>query len=176
MRRGFVSGCGVSTAPSMSISSRVCEWLLICQRHSANKISVNNVTGSNLIECDQLVLKEMGIKKIGDRVRIFVAIKQLRTKALGNTKKRMRDSIAALEANSRPGYTPYTPSTSDSPRRRERPHPTPPADKRYSRVLDPSALANFQADLANHRPSSPLADAARRYGNTSFTQSIWNIQ
>ncbi|KAL8655866.1 MAG: hypothetical protein Q9210_000622 [Variospora velana] len=137
---------------------------------------LNNVTGSNLIECDQLVLKEMGIKKIGDRVRIFVAIKQLRTKAIGNTRKRMRDSIAALEANSRPGYTPYTPSTGGSPRHRERPHPTPPADKRYSRVLDPSALANFQTDLANHRPSSPLAESARRYGNMSPTESIRNAQ
>lgn len=137
---------------------------------------MNNVTGSNLIECDQLVLKEMGIKKIGDRVRIFVAIKQLRTKAIGNTKKRMRDSIAALEANSRPGYTPYTPSSGGSPRHRERPHPTPPADKRYSRVLDPSALANFQADMANHRPSSPLAESARRYGNMSPTDSIRDFQ
>ncbi|KAL8829479.1 MAG: hypothetical protein Q9170_006151 [Blastenia crenularia] len=132
-------------------------------------------TTVSLIECDQLVLKEMGIKKIGDRVRIFVAIKQLRTKAMGNAKKRMRDSIAALEANSRPGYTPYTPSTGGSPRHRERPHPTPPADKRFSRILDPSALANFQADLANQRPSSPLVDSARRYGNMSPTESIRNL-
>lgn len=51
---------------------------------------VNNVTGSNLIECDQNVLKEMGIKKIGDRVRIFIGIKQLRTKAVGNQRKRNR--------------------------------------------------------------------------------------
>lgn len=151
---------------------RVCEWLrsINCAQYE-HLFKVNNVNGSNLIECDQLVLKEMGIKKIGDRVRIFVAIKQLRTKALGNTKKRMRDSIAALEANSRPGYTPYTPSMSDSPRRRERPHPTPPADKRYSRVLDPSALANFQADLANHRPGSPLADTARSQPSSARTTS-----
>ncbi|KAL8987137.1 MAG: hypothetical protein Q9177_003630 [Variospora cf. flavescens] len=156
---------------------RVCEWLrsINCAQYE-QLFKVNNVTGSNLIECDQLVLKEMGIKKIGDRVRIFVAIKQLRTKAIGNTKKRMRDSIAALEANSRLGYTPYTPSTGGSPRHRERPHPTPPAEKRYSRVLDPSALANFQADLANHRPSSPLAESARRYGNMSPTESIRNAQ
>ncbi len=32
----------------------------------------------------------MGVKKIGDRVRIFIAVKQLRTKALGNLKKRNR--------------------------------------------------------------------------------------
>ncbi|KAL9002927.1 MAG: hypothetical protein Q9188_004182 [Gyalolechia gomerana] len=156
---------------------RVCEWLrsINCVQYE-HLFKANNVTGSNLIECDQLVLKEMGIKKIGDRVRIFVAIKQLRTKAIGSSKKRMRDSIAALEANSRPGYTPYTPSSGGSPRHRERPHPTPPADKRYSRVLDPFALANFHADLANHRPSSPLADSARRYENPSPTVNIRNIQ
>lgn len=40
----------------------------------------NNFTGDNLLECDQKMLQEMGIKKVGDRVRIFVAIKQLRSK------------------------------------------------------------------------------------------------
>ncbi|KAL8736980.1 MAG: hypothetical protein Q9181_002148 [Wetmoreana brouardii] len=155
---------------------RVCEWLrsINCAQYE-QLFKVNNVNGSNLIECDQLVLKEMGIKKIGDRVRIFVAIKQLRTKTIGSHRKRMRDSVAALEANSRPGYNPYTPSSAGSPRhQRERPHPTPPADKRYSRVLDPSVLANFQADIANHRPSSPLADIARRYGNMSPTNTVRN--
>ncbi|CAO1603923.1 ATP binding [Xanthoria calcicola] len=169
---------GAYESPETAVRSwderRVCEWLrsINCAQYE-HLFKLNNVTGSNLIECDQLVLKEMGIKKIGDRVRIFVAIKQLRTKALGHTRKRMRDSIAALEANSRPGYTP---SSAGSPRARERPHPTPPADKRYSRVLDPSALANFQADMANHRPSSPLAESARRYGNMSPTESIRNNQ
>ncbi|KAI4263262.1 MAG: hypothetical protein L6R42_001588 [Xanthoria sp. 1 TBL-2021] len=169
---------GAYESPDTAVRSwderRVCEWLrsINCAQYE-QLFKLNNVTGSNLIECDQLVLKEMGIKKIGDRVRIFVAIKHLRTKALGHTRKRMRDSIAALEANSRPGYTP---SSAGSPRARERPHPTPPADKRYSRVLDPSALANFQADMANHRPSSPLAESARRYGNMSPTESIRNNQ
>jgi len=51
---------------------------------------VNNFNGDNLLECDQTVLKDMGVKKIGDRVRIFIAVKQLRTKALGNLKKRNR--------------------------------------------------------------------------------------
>lgn len=162
--------------PNTNSSSRVHRRFPRRLRHPANNHAANNVTGSNLIECDQLVLKEMGIKKIGDRVRIFVAIKQLRTKAIGNNRKRMRDSIAALEANSRPAYVPYTPSSGSSPRHRERPHPTPPAEKRYSRVLDPSALANFQADLANHRPSSPLAESARRYENMSPTETTLDIQ
>ncbi|KAI4194904.1 MAG: hypothetical protein LQ346_003595 [Caloplaca aetnensis] len=174
----FSEGCEPSdTAVRSWDERRVGEWLrsINCSQYE-HLFRSNNVTGSNLIECDQLVLKEMGIKKIGDRVRMFVAIKQLRTKAIGNTKKRMRDSITSLEANNRPGYTPYTPSSGGSPRHRERPHPTPPADKRYSRVLDPSALANFQAELANHRPSSPLAESARRYEPLSPTESKRNFQ
>ena len=138
-------------------------------------ISVNNVTGSNLIECDQVVLKEMGIKKIGDRVRIFVAIKQLRTRALGAQRKRTRDSIAALDSRS----TPYTPSSSGSPRHntaRER-LPTPStgttASNRYSRQFDPTAFESFRANENKARPSSPLAEPdqrglrAQRYGGMS---------
>lgn len=49
--------------------------------------TANNFNGDNLLECDQKILQEIGIKKIGDRVRIFVAIKQLRNKALINRKK-----------------------------------------------------------------------------------------
>lgn len=40
------------------------------------------------MECDQKILQEMGIKKIGDRVRIFVAVKQLRNKAVTNRKQK----------------------------------------------------------------------------------------
>lgn len=40
------------------------------------------------MECDQKILQEMGIKKIGDRVRIFVAIKQLRNKSVANRKQK----------------------------------------------------------------------------------------
>ncbi|MCJ1275580.1 ATP binding [Puttea exsequens] len=142
-------------------------------------IAVNNVTGSNLIECDQLVLKEMGIKKIGDRVRIFVAIKHLRTKAVGNHKKRNRDSLAALD--NRQLHTPYTPSsTSRSPRDfaqpRERTHPES-SRKRWSQQVDISALESFNA--ANGRPSSPLAESdgikglrAQRHGGMSPLSTV----
>ena len=126
----------------------------------------NNVTGNNLIECDQAVLKEMGIKKIGDRVRIFVGIKGLRNKAVGNHKKRNRDSMAALD--SRPIDTP---SSSGSPR-----HFNPARDRnlvnrRYSRQVDPAALADYTN--FNGRPSPPLTQLegnnvrSQRYGNIS---------
>ncbi|KAI9831362.1 MAG: ATP binding [Thelocarpon superellum] len=90
---------------------RVAEWL-----HSINcgqyeqLFKANNFNGDNLLECDQAVLKELGIKKIGDRVRIFVAIKGLRNKAYAKQRKRNRDSFAALD------NTAYTPSSSGSPR------------------------------------------------------------
>ena len=50
----------------------------------------NNITGDNLLEMDKAVLQEMGIEKIGDRVRLFLGIKKLRTKAYANLKKRNR--------------------------------------------------------------------------------------
>ena len=138
-------------------------WLLYSQRLTLS--TVNNVTGNNLIECDQLVLKEMGIKKIGDRVRIFVAIKQLRTKAVGNHKKRNRDSLAALD--NRQVHTPYTPSSSStrSPRdfnsTRDRPHAESSGTKRWSQQVDLSALDNYHAANGNPRPNSPLAESER---------------
>ncbi|KAJ5381299.1 Protein kinase byr2 [Penicillium cataractarum] len=58
----------------------------------------NNFNGDNLIECDQKILQEMGIKKVGDRVRIFVAIKQLRNKAMINPRQKNMNTLAALEA------------------------------------------------------------------------------
>ncbi len=103
---------------------------------------VNHVTGNNLIECDQVVLKEMGIKKIGDRVRIFVAIKQLRTRAIGNHKKRTRDSIAALDNNLR--LQPYTPSSSGSPWQSSTSRPL--DNRRRSRIIESSALEPYHTE------------------------------
>jgi mitogen-activated protein kinase kinase kinase len=58
---------------------------------------VNNFNGDNLLECDQAVLKELGIKKIGDRVRIFVAIKTLRTRTY--SKQWRRNRVCLLLSN-----------------------------------------------------------------------------
>ncbi|PRQ71551.1 hypothetical protein AAT19DRAFT_10409, partial [Rhodotorula toruloides] len=38
----------------------------------------NDIRGSVLLEVDQLALKEMGVRSVGDRVKICVAIKGLR--------------------------------------------------------------------------------------------------
>jgi mitogen-activated protein kinase kinase kinase len=116
----------------------------------------NNVTGDSLLECDQRILSDMGIKKIGDRVRINVAIKQLRNKSSLLRTQRNRDSLAVLE-----GYA-ITPSSSDSPRANG-PRSQNGSAKRFSRQLDPSVLQNFNSASTGFkigsRPSSPLADA-----------------
>lgn len=136
-----------------------------------NLNSVNNVTGNNLIECDQAVLKEMGVKKIGDRVRIFVGIKALRNKAVGNQKKRNRDSLAGLDSR-----TVYTPSSSGSPRHfnssRDRAQV---GSRRISRYGD--QLDNMSTSSSVGRPSSPLAELdgrtrAHRYGNLSPMENL----
>ncbi|KAL8826211.1 MAG: hypothetical protein Q9170_007488 [Blastenia crenularia] len=82
----------------------VCEWLrtINCTQYE-QAFKINNITGSSLIECDQVLLREMGIKKIGDRIRMSVAIKQLRTKATSEVDKPMGGSIAALQS------TPHVP-------------------------------------------------------------------
>jgi mitogen-activated protein kinase kinase kinase len=70
---------------------RVCDWLhSINCGHYEKLFKKNNINGENLLEMDKAVLQEMGIEKVGDRVKLFVQIKKLRTKAYANQKKRNR--------------------------------------------------------------------------------------
>ena len=72
---------------------RVCDWLRGIKCGDYEKLfRKNNINGENLLEMDKAVLQEMGIDKIGDRVRLFLAIKKLRTRAYANQKKRNRVS------------------------------------------------------------------------------------
>jgi hypothetical protein len=74
---------------------RVCDWLRSVNCAEYEKLfRKNNINGENLLEMDKAVLQEMGIDKIGDRVRLFLGIKKLRTKAYANQKKRNRVSAA----------------------------------------------------------------------------------
>lgn len=73
---------------------RVCDWLISVNCGDYEKLfRKNNINGENLLEMDKAVLQEMGIDKIGDRVRLFLQIKKLRTKAYANLKKRNRVSL-----------------------------------------------------------------------------------
>jgi mitogen-activated protein kinase kinase kinase len=72
---------------------RVCEYLRSVKCAEYEKLfRKNHINGENLLEMDKEVLKEMGIDKVGDRVRLFLGIKKLRTKAYANLKKRNRVS------------------------------------------------------------------------------------
>jgi mitogen-activated protein kinase kinase kinase len=76
---------------------QVCDWLQSVNCGDYEKIfRKNNINGENLLEMDKNVLQEMGIDKIGDRVRLFLGIKKLRTKAYANQKKRNRASVLHL--------------------------------------------------------------------------------
>lgn len=72
---------------------QVCEYLrsVKCGDYE-NIFRKNHINGENLLEMDKEVLKEMGIDKVGDRVRLFLCIKKLRTKTFANQKKRNRVS------------------------------------------------------------------------------------
>ncbi len=70
---------------------RVCEYLRTVKCGEYEKLfRKNHINGENLLEMDKEVLKEMGIEKVGDRVRLFLGIKKLRTRAYANQKKRNR--------------------------------------------------------------------------------------
>ncbi len=137
---------------------KVGDWLhsIRCGQYE-QLFRANNFNGDNLLECDQKILQEMGIKKIGDRVRIFVAIKKLRNKSAILRDTRNRDSIAQL------GEQAHTPSSSDSQRGLPTRSNAPGGSRRFSRQIDSAALQNYAAANAAglkspSRPSSPLAE------------------
>lgn len=168
MKSGLANGCGVLIVLNMNSSSKVCVYPVARKafrriRAQADRPKVNNVTGGNLIECDQAVLKEMGIKKIGDRVRIFVAIKALRTRAVGNSKKRTRDSIAFMDDKI---LKPYTPTSSNSPR-----NPLGSAGvrgglngRRTSAIIGGEIIQDYHRTNGDGRPNSPYLEDQRVRG------------
>ncbi|OAX78599.1 STE/STE11 protein kinase [Emergomyces africanus] len=140
--------------------AKVIDWLhsIRCGQYEA-LFKANHFSGDNLLDCDQKILQEMGIKKIGDRVRIFVAIKQLRNKNVSNRKKRNRDSLAALDSIQ------FTPPSSDSPRPANSRQQAG-GNRRWSRQFDPPSLTGYNSSYnpsgrTSSRPSSPPADSDR---------------
>ena len=70
---------------------RVCDYLRSVKCGDYEKLfRKNHINGENLLEMDKEVLKEMGIDKVGDRVRLFLGIKKLRTKTYASQKRRNR--------------------------------------------------------------------------------------
>ncbi|GAP86446.2 putative ste ste11 protein kinase protein [Rosellinia necatrix] len=121
---------------------QVCEYLRSVKCGEYEKLfRKNNINGENLLEMDKEVLKEMGIDKVGDRVRLFLGIKKLRTKAYANQKRRNRDSFAMLDSQ-------YTPSSAS-------PRPPNSGARSIPKRMNPSIEVAKPAS----RPNSPLHTA-----------------
>lgn len=56
----------------------------------------NNINGENLMDMDQAMLKEMGIKKIGDRVRIGAQAKVFRNNVYKRASKRSINRVSRV--------------------------------------------------------------------------------
>ncbi|PSN69141.1 MAP kinase-like protein [Corynespora cassiicola Philippines] len=157
---------------------KVGDWLkrINCAQY-VELFKQNHINGENLMEMDQTHLKDMGIKKVGDRVRIGSQAKQLRNKEYKKASKRTsnRQSLAMLDNAA------YTPPSSGSPRplHSARSGPTSSRDKRISRQFTGSDLNFSYGSKSPSRPSSPMVDQEnrgglqpRRYGGTSSPKEV----
>lgn len=66
----------------------------ILRRPLSLTLADNNINGEVLMEIDQSHLKDMGIKKIGDRVRIGSQAKRFRNKEYRRTSKRNSNRVS----------------------------------------------------------------------------------
>lgn len=75
---------------------RVGDWLrsINCGQY-VDIFRRNNINGENLMDIDQATLKEMGIKKIGDRVRIGAQAKVFRSNVYKRTSKRHINRVSS---------------------------------------------------------------------------------
>ncbi|PHH62942.1 hypothetical protein CDD81_6575 [Ophiocordyceps australis] len=142
---------------------KVCDYLRGLNCGDYDKLfKKNHINGENLLELDKQVLGEMGIDKVGDRVRLFLAIKKLRTRAYANQKKRNRDSFAGLDVYSQSAFGGDSARSSSS-----RATPTSASNKRYSRQIDMSApletarQARFPTSIGHSTPSAGGSSSSR---------------
>lgn len=97
--------------------SRVADWLSTVNSSTyANVFVDNHINGDALLECDQQALKELGVTKVGDRIRIHVAIKTLRSKCFGITRPvSITSLLAASPRPHSPGVSPTSGTFAGTP-------------------------------------------------------------
>ena len=73
---------------------RVAEWLrtINCSQY-VELFIVNNINGANLMELDRSHLRDMGIKKVGDQIRIASQVKKFRDKETHRLSKRNTNRV-----------------------------------------------------------------------------------
>lgn len=81
--------------------SRVGDWLrsIGCGQY-VDLFRKNNINGENLLDMDQAMLKEMGIKKLGDRVRIGAQAKVFRNNVYKRSSKRSINRVSGVTRRS----------------------------------------------------------------------------
>lgn len=80
--------------------ARVGEWLrsINCGQY-VDMFRKNNINGENLMDMDQQMLKEMGIRKIGDRVRIGAQAKVFRNNVYKKASIKSKNRVRLTTAN-----------------------------------------------------------------------------
>lgn len=161
--------------------ARVGDWLrsINCGQY-ADVFRKNHINGENLMDMDQATLKEMGIKKLGDRVRIGAQAKVFRNNVYKRTSKRNINRVSMVDMHKLPtttdlasqhslatldGNTQLTPPSSGSPRplHSARVANTTRAEKRMSRQLNGDVnYTAFPGARVPSRPNSPLIDQENR--------------
>ncbi|RKP06052.1 kinase-like domain-containing protein [Thamnocephalis sphaerospora] len=74
---------------------RVASWLAENQfGHYADAFIENDVNGEVLVELNNTLLKELGVRTVGERVKILVALKRLRQACVNATRRALQDELA----------------------------------------------------------------------------------
>jgi mitogen-activated protein kinase kinase kinase len=73
---------------------RVAEWLrsINCSQY-IELFTANNINGSNLMELDRTSLREMGVHKVGDQIRIATQAKAFRTQVYKRASMAVRNMV-----------------------------------------------------------------------------------
>ncbi|EAS30536.3 STE/STE11 protein kinase [Coccidioides immitis RS] len=169
----FSEGCDGFDSVRLWDEKKVADWLhsIRCGQYEAI-FKANHFNGDNLLDCDQKILQEMGIKKVGDRVRISVAVKQLRTKSVSSRKKKNRDSFVALDSSR------FTPPSAESPRpstARQQPSNSRQWPRHENGKGSPRAASPLTEHDRGLRPyryagASPVESARREQGGSYFSR------
>ncbi|PNS17015.1 hypothetical protein CAC42_4979 [Sphaceloma murrayae] len=153
----FSESYDTSDAVSTWDEGKVGDWLksINCAQY-VELFQKHNINGENLVDLDQSTLKELGVNKVGDRVRINAQAKLFRATAARRTSQRTinRQSLAILDSNTHISPSSASPRAMHSARNPA----TSRADKRLSRHFDPSQLG---AGSGSSRPSSPMVEGER---------------
>ncbi|KAK5116398.1 hypothetical protein LTR62_007945 [Meristemomyces frigidus] len=174
---------------------RVGDWLrsINCGQY-VELFRRNNINGEHLMEVDKEMLKEMGVKRLGDRVRINEKAKAFRHAVYKRTSKRAvnrvseecmsvaaqdvdfasQHSLATLDNN-----TTLTPPSSGSPRPLHSARANNSrADKRISRQFNGADLpyGAYLGTKSTSRPSSPMIDQENRSARVPRPSLMDNIR